>query len=315
MHAIVRGTAAAHRAPRAGAGRAGRSRPRPRTGRAAACAACRRARTCAGTSARRRPRAPPDRPHAQAFVQQVPALGAREPGDGARARPRRRGGALGQRAHAGHRTPEGVRVVVTRRWCSRRHAVGVRFRGGQGFQYSCAAFVANPAAAGAQITIRSHATENPGQQRRWLSRRGPAAPRRRVAAARRGHGRGAGPQSQRRQQLADARRARCASPNTATRRYFVNGTPDRLRAPGHLRPVRRRDRSRHGRLRHQRRRQPRRRRAVFGHGGRGDRGALPRPADDRDLAGRARRPALRRRPRAWRANCCCACSARRCTRR
>ncbi len=93
-----------------------------------------------------------------AFVQQVPAPGARRSGNRSRARLRRCGGALGQWAHAGHRTPEGVRVVVTRRRGSSRHAVGVRFRGGLGFQYSCAAFVANPATAGALMTIRSHAT-------------------------------------------------------------------------------------------------------------------------------------------------------------
>ena len=92
------------------------------------------------------------------FAQQVLALGTRESGDRSRARPRRGVGTPGQRAHALHRTPEGVRVVVTRRWGSSRHAGGVRFRGGQGFQYSCAAFVANPAAAGALITIRSRAT-------------------------------------------------------------------------------------------------------------------------------------------------------------
>ena len=33
----------------------------------------------------------------------------------------------------------------------------VRFRGARGFQYSGAAFVANPATAGALITTRSHA--------------------------------------------------------------------------------------------------------------------------------------------------------------
>ena len=93
-----------------------------------------------------------------AFVQQVVAPGARHSGHRLRARSRRRGGALGQGPHAGHRTPEGVRVVVTRRRGSSRHAVGVRFRGGLGFQYSWAAFVAHPATAGALITIRSHAT-------------------------------------------------------------------------------------------------------------------------------------------------------------
>ena len=48
------------------------------------------------------------------------------------------------------------------------------------------------------------------------------------------------------------------------RAYYVNGTPDRLRAPRHLRAVRLR--ARHGRFRHQRRREPRRRRAVLRHG-------------------------------------------------
>jgi len=93
-----------------------------------------------------------------AFAQQVLAPGTRQSGNRSRARLRRCGGAPGQGAHSGHRTPEGVRVVVTRRRGSRSHAVEVRFRGGLGFQYSCAAFVANPATAGALMTIRSHAT-------------------------------------------------------------------------------------------------------------------------------------------------------------
>jgi hypothetical protein len=92
------------------------------------------------------------------FVQQVVAPVARQSGHRLRARSRWRGGALGQGPHAGHRTPEGVRVVVTWRRGSRTHAVEVRFRGGLGFQYSCAAFVANPATAGALLSIRSRAT-------------------------------------------------------------------------------------------------------------------------------------------------------------
>jgi hypothetical protein len=93
-----------------------------------------------------------------AFVQQVVGPGARHSDHRLRARSRRCGVTPGQGPHAGHRTPEGVRVVVTRRRGSRSHAVEVRFRGGLGFQYSCAAFVANPATAGALMSIRSHAT-------------------------------------------------------------------------------------------------------------------------------------------------------------
>ena len=91
-----------------------------------------------------------------AFTQQVLARGARQ--SGKRARSRMCGGAPGQWAHAGHRAPEGVRIVVSRRRGSSRHAVWVRLRGGLGFQYSCAAFVANPATAGALLSRRSHAT-------------------------------------------------------------------------------------------------------------------------------------------------------------
>ena len=93
-----------------------------------------------------------------ALEQQLLSPSAREAGDCARPGSRGRRWLGRERAHAGHRSAERLPVVVGGRRLFRRHAGGLRFRGGQGFQYSCAAFVANPAAAGAQITIRSHAT-------------------------------------------------------------------------------------------------------------------------------------------------------------
>ena len=124
----------------------------------------------------------------------------------------------------------------------------------------------------------------------------------------------AGPQSQRRQQLAHARRAAARRPSTASDMYFVNGTPTdcvHLAISGLFE----RAGPRHGRVRHQRRREPRRRRALFGHGGGGGRRALPRPARHRGFAGACATAGISTPPRAWRANCCCACSARRCIRR
>ena len=143
----------------------------------------------------------------------------------------------------------------------------------RGLQYSARDFPAGPA------------LENPGQQRRRLSRRGSAAPRRCAASAGRGHGRRSRSQPQRRQQFAHARRA---GARVLVRRAHVlrQRHADRLRAPRDLGAVRLR--ARHGRLRHQRRRQPRRRRALFRHGRGRDRGPLPRPADDGGVAGRAR---------------------------
>ena len=123
--------------------------------------------------------------------------------------------------------------------------------------------------------------------------------------------RGAGPQPQRRQQLADARdaaarRARRRQPLLRQRHA------DRLRAHRDHGPAR--ARARRADLRHQQWRESRRRRAVFRHGGRGDGRQVSRHSVDRRVARARTAPSTTRRPRSSFASSSSATSRIRCRR-